>query len=300
MCKRLLFLKTENNLQFVVINNKLKHMSNWDIDLDIPQSEFIEMPESLEDLMSVSVSTLDELLSLYYNLAYFRALRGYRYLYRGHSSSSYSLQPTISRSSNASKENESHIYNRFKQICRNSECAQFKLDNSNEDLYYMSIARHLGLKSRLLDWTAGFWIALSFLLYDNLDLDGTLWIIAQKNDIPLENTSPLEIKDDDVHFFKETCVIPENKLLNDLPLGLARSYRQHSYFTATSLHNTLIPLNNLQGSKDIEFYHVTIPANLKKQLLECENIIDVNLWLYLRRDDTLINSVNELNELFEV
>ncbi|MBE6241141.1 MAG: FRG domain-containing protein [Bacteroidales bacterium] len=26
----------------------------------------------------------------------------------------------------------------------------------------MSIARHLGFKSRLLDWTAGFWIALSF------------------------------------------------------------------------------------------------------------------------------------------
>ena len=54
------------------------------------------------------------------------------------------------------------------------------------------------------------------------------------------------------------------------------------------------------GAKDIEFYHVTIPANLKKQLLECENIIDVHLWLYLRREDTLINSVNELNELFEV
>ncbi|MBR4089201.1 MAG: FRG domain-containing protein, partial [Bacteroidales bacterium] len=31
-------------------------------------------------------------------------------------------------------------------------------------LYYMSIARHLGLKSRLLDWTAGFWIALSFFM----------------------------------------------------------------------------------------------------------------------------------------
>lgn len=275
-------------------------MNNWDIDLDIPQSEFVEMPESLEDLMAVPVSTLDDLLSLYNNLAYFRALRGYRYLYRGHSSSSYSLQPTISRSSNASKENESHIYNRFKQICRDSECAQFKLDNSNEDLYYMSIARHLGLKSRLLDWTASFWVALSFLLYDNLEFDGTLWIMALRNDLPLENTSPLEIQDDNVHFFKETCVIPENKLLNDLPLGIMRSYRQHSYFTATSLQNALIPLNDIQGAKDIEFYHITISAGLKKQLIDYEDIIDVNHWLYLRRDDTLINSVNELNELFEV
>ena len=275
-------------------------MNNWDIDLDIPQSEFVEMPESLEDLMSVPVSTLDDLLSLYNNLAYFRALRGYRYLYRGHSSSSYTLQPTISRSSNASIENESLIFNTFKQICRESKCAQFKLDNSNEDLYYMSIARHLGLKSRLLDWTAGFWVALSFLLYDNRDLDGTLWIMAQKKDLPLENSSPLEIKDNNVHFFKETCVIPENKLLNDLPLGLARSYRQHSYFTATSLQNTLTPLNNLQGSKDIEFYHITISAELKGQLIECKDIIDVDYWLYLRREDTLIDSVKELNKLFEV
>ena len=44
-------------------------MSNWDIDLDIPQSEFVEMPESLEDLMSVPVSTLDDLLSLYNKLS---------------------------------------------------------------------------------------------------------------------------------------------------------------------------------------------------------------------------------------
>ena len=95
-----------------------------------------------------SFSTLDDLLSLYNNLAYFRALRGYRYLYRGHSSSSYSLQPTISRSSNASKENESHIYNRFKQICRDSECAQFKLDffkhindNLHKDMKINSLQR---------------------------------------------------------------------------------------------------------------------------------------------------------------
>ena len=275
-------------------------MSNWDIDLDIPQSEFVKMSDSLESLLSVPVSTLDDILHIHNHLAYFRALRGYRYLYRGHSSSSYTLQPTISRSSNPNIENESLIFNTFKQICRDSECAQFKLDNSSEDLYYMSIARHLGLKSRLLDWTAGFWVALSFLLYDNRDLDGTLWIMAQKKDLPLENTSPLDIKDNNVHFFKETCVIPENKLLNDLPLGLARSYRQHSYFTATSLQNTLIPLNNLQGSKDIEFYHITISAELKKQLVECEDIIDVDHWLYLRREDTLIDSVKELNKLFEV
>ena len=55
-------------------------MSNWDVDLDIQQSEFVEMPESLEDLMSVPVSTLDDLRSLDNNLAYFRALSGYRYL----------------------------------------------------------------------------------------------------------------------------------------------------------------------------------------------------------------------------
>ena len=56
-------------------------------------------------------------------------------------------------------------------------------------MYYMSIARHLGLKSRLLDWTADFWVALSFLLYDNLDLDGTLWIMAQRNNLLLVNKS---------------------------------------------------------------------------------------------------------------
>ncbi|MBQ6574142.1 MAG: FRG domain-containing protein [Bacteroidales bacterium] len=86
-------------------------------------------------------------------------------------------------------ENESHIFNIFKKICKKSEYAKFKLKNSDDDMYYMSIARHLGLKSRLLDWTGDFWVALSFLLYDNLDLDGTLWIMAQRNNLLLVNKS---------------------------------------------------------------------------------------------------------------
>ena len=86
---------------------------------------------------------------------------------------------------------------------------EVRLPNFNEDLFYLSRGRHLGLNCRILDWTSGFWEAIAFSL-NHMDTDGNLWIMALPQRDFGENMSPFNINDDKLHILKENYYIPSH------------------------------------------------------------------------------------------
>lgn len=178
--------------------------------------------------------------------------------------------PTISRPFNGKdlKEKERCILSEFKIEAAGKGWLEYKLENEDEDMFYMAVGRHLGLPCRLLDWTSGIDVAMSFLVRDRLDITGTLWVLMFDNrKVQYENIgfSPLSIYDEKLHIVKESNIIPDGKSLSDTPLGIARRYRQNGFFTVTSDKNIDIPHNKI-NTDGIMFLRIDISSETKSIL----------------------------------
>lgn len=103
-------------------------------------------------------------------------------LYRGHSDWTYELKPSIGRLSpkyagrqkKYNRRDERDLLHRFR---RRAYPLLGKL-NSGEALF---IARHHGLPTRLLDWTANALFALYFACEDNNEKNGAVWALRRRD-----------------------------------------------------------------------------------------------------------------------
>jgi hypothetical protein len=95
------------------------------------------------------------------------------YVYRGMSSSTFSLETTLMRLGGNLRELEVHLLRNFKKYAR-----QDTVQEDNE-WNWLAVAQHHGLPSRLLDWTYSPYVALHFATA-NLSLyghDGVIWCV---------------------------------------------------------------------------------------------------------------------------
>lgn len=103
-------------------------------------------------------------------------------VYRGHSDWAYRLRPSVGRSSpkyagleiTYKRQTEIDLLHRFRRRAY-PLLGQLK---SGEALF---IARHHGLPTRLLDWTANALFALYFACEDNNEENGTVWALRQRD-----------------------------------------------------------------------------------------------------------------------
>lgn len=248
--------------------------------------------KSLDELKKIT--DMDELYDV---IGEFR-FKGYEFLYRGLSDSSYKLLPTISWN-NKDYSMEANILEDAKSICIKYGIDKYKLPNANENLFYMGICRHLGLYSRLIDWTAGFWTAISFLMdAKNIEKDGVLWILAMlRNGNNFENIDPFT-DDDKVHILKEDFFLPEENVdIRSLPLGLLRRWRQNGYFTVQPQSTIYTPLNEIKLPDEMRLIKITISSSEKNILLKNEKIISENE-LIVDNNHPILKEIEELNRKF--
>lgn len=95
------------------------------------------------------------------------------YVYRGMSSSAFSLETTLMRLGGNLRELEVHLLRNFKKYAR-----QDAVQEDNE-WNWLAVAQHHGLPSRLLDWTYSPYVALHFATA-NLSLynhDAVIWCV---------------------------------------------------------------------------------------------------------------------------
>jgi hypothetical protein len=98
--------------------------------------------------------------------------------FRGHAKSSWSLIPTIGREQcyggkrrTLRPDDEWMLLHRFRRRC------YAEMDRAISPLEAMFLARHHGLPTRLLDWTANALVALYFACSEAADQEGRLWVI---------------------------------------------------------------------------------------------------------------------------
>lgn len=99
-----------------------------------------------------------------------------RFAYRGVSVENYQLETSLMRQGGEYAKTESHLLRQFKKY------AYRHIPHKDDDWYWLSVAQHYGLPTRLLDWTYSPDVALHFATVntDKYDKDGAVWKVNYK------------------------------------------------------------------------------------------------------------------------
>jgi len=222
---------------------------------------------------------------------------GWHFFYRGHASTCFKLLSMVGRKPPLNGdilESEQSCFNNYLQLIKNENWLDFKLKIDNEELFYMSIGRHLGLDCRLLDWTSSLDTALFFAtsnekLYKE---DGHLWMIAYHGEIKDFNVVRTPFTVNELTLVKEDYYLPDDNLIENQPLGILRRMRQNGFFTITPSYQLTTPLNKLE-TDNIHFIPFEIKANAKSDILK--NVKKNEDFLCLSKHSKIEDDIKSIN-----
>ncbi|MBR1428249.1 MAG: FRG domain-containing protein [Prevotella sp.] len=246
--------------------------------------------------MKQIITRYEDIESLSFEIARLR-LQGWKFFFRGHASLNFQLLSMAGRKMPIDGDrlvNERLCFQEYLKLIKGEDWLDFKLRRENEKLFLMSIGRHLGLNCRLLDWTAALDTALYFATSEEKyeGEDGQLWIMAYDGDFitSSEGVNPFSVKE--LTLIKEDYYIPDDKLIEDQPLGILRRFRQNGYFTITPSNQITIPLNKL-GTETIRFSPIKIHAGAKREILKM--VTKDENWLCLSKHYKIEDDIYDVN-----
>ena len=249
--------------------------------------------------MKMIIENFDDSLALRSKLSSLQ-MNGSHLLYRGHASNSFELLSMVGRKIPVNGnllDSEKRCFQDYKDYIANRSWMQYKVSSCNEDLFYMSIGRHLGLNCRLLDWTARLETALFFASADEgvLHENGHLWVMIYKGEINDTNAkgNPFEIKD--VTLIKEDYLVPPNMSMENFPLGEQRRFAQNGFFTIVPTDLLTTPLDKI-SLNNIELRKVQITANAKKNILSALSKCYED-YLY-KRNSIIETDIKRINSMY--
>lgn len=190
---------------------------------------------------------------------------------------------------------------RAKKIAQKYGWDKNKFPSIDDNLYYMGMARHLGINSRLLDWTTGIWTAMSFMTHneEKIEKDGCLWILAVPNREIDNYSDPMQIEDDNIHVFKAPYY---GNFISELPIGNLRCFMQSGAFTSVADKYLDIPLDkfpNLQNS-EILLQSILINKELKNTFRKSQSYKAKSQLVLEKLPDDIEKMVKHLNGYIKV
>ncbi|MHA8097804.1 FRG domain-containing protein [Aquirufa aurantiipilula] len=231
--------------------------------------------------------------------------------YRGHGLREYELKPGLGRydfdatelaarekclNKNFLKQVENGAIDAVRKPFNRGE--KFKLKN-----YWYSLfqAQHLGLKTRLMDWSIGWETALMFAVNNEKHhgRDGSIWIYfcQRENLFNVDNIKEITAIDP-LEFKGDAMINSPLYMFDDLfgIIGEKRMGRQSGRFWIQSIENCKIPLNS-QPQFAPYLSEIIIDggskAAIKKELTEHGITLD---WHYYRNDENMDKVVKKINE----
>jgi hypothetical protein len=229
--------------------------------------------------------------------------------YRGQSNNSYKLVNGIGRANlpySTLRRREKRLFNHYVRKVKKKKINYIQNPyNKNKyknivEWFYQYQAQHIGIKTRLMDWTMRWEVALLFAVYEEkyFGIDGQFWVficprefvINSGNLEELYNFNPLKIRGNymiNSPFYQD----PEGREI----IPERRRMRQHGRFFTQSFKNSLIPL---EEQKEINPYltKVIIDGNSKEQMKKDLGRITAD-WLYYRHDETIDEEINKMNKI---
>lgn len=238
------------------------------IDTHVSESQkaITSLPPDFQIRTMSDIKTLEEFVAINY-------AKGIR-LFRGHESHRYKIESTIVRHVKGKKKNgpikiedilkaEEKGYNLFCQNVFNKDWLRYKLEKSDDTLFKMSIARHLGLPCRLIDTTLSLETAIWFVVMNpkfyNIDGEVVL-IVLDKNKVSDTNQSPF--KATRLSYANEPFVVDN---IDDLPLGEQRRFVQYGRFIWVD-DSSLLSEKQMISDSAFHIEHFTIPWQSKLSL----------------------------------
>lgn len=232
--------------------------------------------------------------------------------YRGHSLESYKLNSGLARFKKEAKEIneiEKIIYSDFSELIKSKEDyirEPFKEDTENYELrnkwYSLFQAQHIGLKTRFMDWSIDWRVALMFAVEneDYFGHNGTLTIFIvpdvllfhDKKLKPITTTTdPFEVKQD--MMLNTPTYMFDDKF--DF-VGEKRMVRQHGRFWMQSIENSNIPLEEQEVYKPL-LLKLIIDGDSKQSIkAELEKMGYAIDWHYYRKDNDVDGEIKSINE----
>ncbi len=139
----------------------------------------------------MQINSVPQFLS-YASERYFSEARG-RWIFRGHSDSSYKLIPSVGRAMHTSRSRQKYETSLFDIFCREARGYLTAIPATKWE--WLALAQHHGLPTRLLDWTHNPLVALYFVVEANRTSDGELFALhgVSKVSEPTLKGSPFSI-----------------------------------------------------------------------------------------------------------
>ena len=276
-------IDTGNNLDLGGIKDR-----NYPETVTIKYRNLSELPQKVQSIQEIKV--IENTLSDYRRC-------GYQSLFRGHADASYDLCPTIVWKKVENYNQEKEILNELIDICNRFGYDDFRHSSFNKNLFYMAVGRHLGLYSRLLDWSARLWTSMSFIMNEEggaLEKDGALWILITESGIS-EERDPFSISDQKIHVLRENYWYPDNR---EPPLGILRREHQNGFFTVQAEKFLDVPFEKMARASGFELHKFIIPKETKAQLKGYKELMELP-WLYVHGSQ-IIEKILQLNTKFKV
>lgn len=232
--------------------------------------------------------------------------------YRGHGLRDYKLLPNISRhryTVNEFKEIESLMFKDFSGLFnqKNNLIRQpFNTDDKElqNKWYALFQGQHIGLKTRLMDWSIRWETALMFAVENEKQhgIDGSLWIFRPMREHEYNSPRLKEITCTvDPTDLEVSCMINSPSYWIDENfeyVGERRLGRQAGRFWIQPISKSIIPLDEQEEFRP----HLTeliidgaSKAIIKEELIQSGVTID---WHYYRRDENIDKTLKNLNDKY--
>lgn len=258
-----------------------------------------------------SVSELDELISPYRIMH----IWGFMENFRGQADRNWLLLPGICREGKTKEELpeiEQVLCNNFLDEIKKSNIRDIRDQPFKEEYfaqnrnfwYTMFQAQHLGLRTKLMDWSISWQTALAFAVEDEkyFDIDGSFWVFVCPPEFQITDGSMAEPIEQVPYFeFKENYMINTPLLLFDNQydiLGEKRIGLQNGRFWVQSLTKCIVPLN-LQPEYNPWIAEIIVDGKSKRKIKEELKSLGQELdRLYYRKDDLIDGTLKNINKQF--